>query len=133
MKSMIPGCISLLFLFSSCTKESVQLETTPTQQVAVTPVNKMVYVDYNLQEVPVNGKMKLVIITTLSQATPKDINVNYVVYLNNTFTQVKVVVPAGRTNYIFETLPYLTNVPFIINDVLLTSENDGWIFRYPKP
>lgn len=133
MKSTITICFSLLLLLASCQKEAVQLiEPIVTQQVVATG-SKIVYLDYFLQEVPVNAKSKLVITTTLSKPTPKEIKVNYVVYLNGVFTQVKVVVPAGRTNFIFETLPYNTTVPFVINDVLVTSDNDGWVFRIPKP
>ncbi|HMJ48666.1 MAG TPA: hypothetical protein VK498_15145, partial [Ferruginibacter sp.] len=118
----------------SCQKEHIDaIEPVASTQVVVAPVNKIVYLDYFLQEVPVDGKQKLVITSTLSEPAPKEIQVNYLVFLNTVITQVKVVIPAGRTNNIYETQPYTSSVPFEINDLFVTSDNVGWTIRYAKP
>ena len=132
MKSTIISSLVLLVFLSSCQKETVELkEPAPTSQAV--SVNKIVYLDYFLQEVSMGDKQKLVITTTLNEATPKEIQVNYVVFMNGVLTQVKVVVPAGLTKYTFETSPYVSTVPFEIVDIFVTYQSAGWTIRYAKP
>ena len=133
MKSTITTCLALLVILSSCQKENIEKTEPVTPPQVVAPVSKIVYLDYFLEEVTVGGKQKLVVTTTLSQPAPTEIKINYVVYLNTVFTQVKVVVPAGVTSNVYETAPYVSAVPFKINDVFVTCEMSDWTIRFPKP
>ena len=133
MNRIITSCI-ILMLLASCQKEAIQELEAPAQQAITIAEKKIVYMDYNLQEISVNNKSRLVVITTFSLPTPKEIKIDYVVLINNAFNHVNVTVPAGVTSHSFETAPYTpTSVPFEIIDVIVNTEVEGWTLRFAKP